>query len=218
MKDRFLKWLLPIMGAGWVYLRFVRPWIINWGATNDEVISSLPGDDILSQVHLQTTRGVTIDAPPEHVWPWLVQIGPPPRAGIYTYDWLERLLGINIRNAGHILPEHQHLEPGEFFALNADGSNGLYIRDVERERAIVMQWKNALSTWSFVLEPVAGGKTRLISRNRIAGRGPAFWLGMAFMEPASLVMERKMLLGIKERAESLSPAELAAALAGNNGH
>lgn len=218
MTHRFFSIALLLAGAGLAYLRILRPWIINWGVTEDEAGAPLPGDDILPDVRLQTTRGITIDVPPERVWPWLVQIGPPPRAGIYTYDWLERLLGINVRNADRILPEYQHLNPGEFFALDKDGSNGLYVRDVQPMRALVMQWKNGLSTWAFVLESATGGKTRLLSRNRIAGSGPGFWLGMAFMEPGSLVMERKMLLGIKERAESLSAVAMAGALGSNNGH
>ena len=157
-------------------------------------------DSILPRVLIQTTRAIGIDAPPERVWPWLVQIGPRPRAGIYTYDWIERLLGIDIENANRILPEYQHLEPGEFFALSEKG-NGLRVVDVDPERAIVLQWEPGDSTWAFVLEPDGKGGTRLISRNRIAGSGPLFRLGMAVMEPASLVMERKMLLGIKERVE-----------------
>ena len=202
-----------VVGAGFVvvagaatlaYLRLGRPWVVNWGATAEEAQAALPGDGILPDVRLQTTRAVTIDAPPGRVWPWLVQMGPSPRAGVYTYDWIERLLGIDIENADRILPQFQHLEPGEFFALNKDGSNGLFVREVEPERALVLQWKNEGSTWTFGLSAAAGGKTRLLSRNRIAGAGPLFWLGMAVMEPASLVMERKMLLGIKERAEALA--------------
>jgi hypothetical protein len=188
------------------YIKLVRPWVVNWGATEAEAHAALPGDEILPYVCLQTTRAITIEAPPESVWPWLVQMGPSPRAGVYTYDWIERLLGINIENADRILPEFQHLEAGEFFALNKDGSNGLYIRDVQPQRALVMQWKNEQSTWAFVLTPAEAGKTRLLSRNRITGAGPFFWLGLAVMEPASLVMERKMLLGIRRRAEQPEPA------------
>jgi hypothetical protein len=187
--------------AVYAYTRFLRPRVVNYGATEAEAGSVLPGDNILSNVQFQTTRAITIDAPPSRVWPWLVQIGPRPRAGIYTYDWIERLLGIDIENADRILPEFQHLEPGEFFALG-EGGNGLHVRDVQAERAIVLQWAKAQSTWAFVLEPQADGRTRLLSRNRVTGSGPAFRVGMALMEPASLVMEQKMLQGIKQRAES----------------
>jgi hypothetical protein len=191
---------LALIGLLLAYLKLGRPWVLNWGARPEEATAVLPGDSILPRVPIQTTRAIGIDAPPDRIWPWLVQIGPRPRAGIYTYDWIERLLGIDIENANRILPEHQHLEPGEFFALGERG-NGLRVREVEQERAIVLQWAPGDSTWAFVLQPDGGGGTRLISRNRIVGSGPLFRFGMAVMEPASLVMERKMLLGIKERVE-----------------
>ncbi len=118
----------------------------------------------------------------------------------YTYDWIERLLGIDIENADRILPEYQHLEPGEFMGIN-DKGNGVLVRDVLPERFLVLQWKPARSTWTFGLYP-ENDSTRLISRNRLSGSGPLFWLGMiAFMEIGSLIMERKMLQGIKQRAE-----------------
>jgi hypothetical protein len=164
----------------------------------------MPGDEILPYAALQATRIVTINAPPDHVWPWLVQMGPRPRAGAYTYDWVERLLGIDIQNTNRILPEYQHLEVGEFLALNKKG-NGIMVRDVQPERFLVLQWLPAKSTWAFGLYPKDGGRTRLVSRNRLPGSGPLFWLAMvAFMEPGSLIMERKMLLGIKQRAEALA--------------
>ena len=185
-----------------VYLGTVRPWVLTWGATREEAKRPMPGDDILSNASLQTTRVITIDAPPDCIWPWLVQMGPKPRAGAYTYDWIERLLGIDIENTDRILPEYQHLESGEYIGLN-DKGQGLQVRDLEPERFLVLQWIPAKSTWTFALYP-ENGKTRLVSRNRLPGSGPLFWAGMvAFMEPGSLIMERKMLLGIKERAERL---------------
>jgi hypothetical protein len=131
-------------------------------------------------------------------------MGPRPRAGAYTYDWIERLLGIDIENSDRILPEFQHLEPGEMIGLNEKG-NGLRVIAVEDGRHLVLQWVPAGSTWTFGLYPAAPRQTRLVSRNRIRGAGPLFWLSMvAFMEPGSLVMERKMLLGIKQRAEAMA--------------
>ncbi|MEZ4552677.1 MAG: SRPBCC family protein [Dehalococcoidia bacterium] len=184
------------------YLRFGRPRVLDWNATEDERRRSLPGDDILAAPAIQTTRAIAIDAPPGRIWPWLVQMGPRPRAGVYTYDWLERRLGIDIDNADRILPEFQHLEEDTFWEISP--GQGLRVREVQPGRAIVLQWEPAKSTWAFVLAPLPGdeGRTRLISRNRVEGRGLRFWLLMRlFMEPGSLVMERKMLLGIRDRAE-----------------
>jgi hypothetical protein len=202
--------LAAIASAGFLaYLKFGRQSVLNWGATPEEVLSVLPGDDLLPDVALQTTRAITVDAVPGAIWPWIVQMGPRPRAGVYTYDWIERFLGIDIENSNRVLPEYQHLEAGEYFALNAKGDNGLTVRQVEDARALVLQWTPARSTWSFVLVPGSDGATRLISRNRLPGSGPFFWLGMILaMEPGSLVMERKMLMGIKLRAESMTPTDL----------
>ncbi|MGE0134091.1 MAG: SRPBCC family protein [Dehalococcoidia bacterium] len=197
-----LKAALLLGIAFTAYLRFGRPRVLDWNATEDERRRSLPGDDILAAPAIQTTRAITIDAPPGRIWPWLVQMGPRPRAGVYTYDWLERRLGIDIDNADRILPEFQHLEEDTFWEISP--GQGLRVREVQPGRAIVLQWELAKSTWAFVLAPLPGdeGRTRLISLNRVEGRGLRFWLLMRlFMEPGSLVMERKMLLGIRDRAE-----------------
>jgi hypothetical protein len=131
-------------------------------------------------------------------------MGPQPRAGVYTYDWVERLLGIDIRNSERILPEYQHMEVGEFFPISKGGA-GITVRAVRPEHTLVLQWTPAESTWVFGLYPEEAATTRLVSRNRLPGSGLPFWLGMiAFMEPGSLIMERKILLGIKRRAEALA--------------
>jgi hypothetical protein len=187
-----------------LYLKFGRPRVLNWGASRDEATRTMPGDDLLPIASLQTTRAVTIEARPHAIWPWLAQMGPRPRAGAYTYDWIERLLGIDIANSDRILPEFQQLEAGQAIGLNEKGE-GLAVRQVEVERTLVLQWVPGPATWTFALYPDGMGITRLISRNRIPGKGPLFWLGMiGFMEWGSLIMERKMLLGIKARAERLA--------------
>jgi hypothetical protein len=203
--------LLLGLGLG-AYLWQVRPRVLNWGASEAEAAWPMAGDEIVPDARLQTTRAVTVDAPPRLVWPWLVQMGPRPRAGAYTYDWIERLLGIDIRSADRILPELQSLEPGQFLGLSEKGE-GLEVKRVEPQQSLVLQWIPARSTWAFGLYPSSTNGTRLVSRNRLPGKGPLFWLGMVgFMEWASLAMERKMLLGIKERAEKLA-AESAASSA-----
>jgi hypothetical protein len=200
--SRFFK-LITLAVAATAYMKFVRPKVLNWNTTREEIEREMPGDEILPSIAIQTSRAITIDAPPERIWPWLVQMGPRPRAGVYTYDWIERMLGIDIQNSNRILPEFQHLEPGEFFQLNPKGG-GLRVRQVLEGKGLVLQWEPENSTWAFVLYP-EDGRTRLVSRNRVPGAGLGFWLRMvALMEPGSLVMERKMLQGIKSRAESLA--------------
>jgi uncharacterized protein YndB with AHSA1/START domain len=172
----------------------------------------MPGDELVEGRALQTTRAVTIEAAPERVWAWLVQMGPRPRAGAYTYDWMERRLGIDIENRNRILPEFQHLEAGEVFALDDEHDTGLAVRHVEEGKHLVLQWVPTDSTWTFALYPDGDGGTRLVSRNRIPAKGAAWRLAMAaFMEPGSLVMERKMLLTLKERAEGMTAEDLEAA-------
>lgn len=202
---RIVRVIVIAAAAALAYLRWGRPWVLGWGATDEERAASLPGDGILDTVAIQTTRAVTVEAAAERVWPWLVQMGPRPRAGVYTYDWIERLLGIDIENANRILPEFQTLAVGERFVLNE--TTDLTVRVVEPGRALVFQWAPGNATWTFALLPVGANRTRLISRNRIPGGGFGFWAGMVpFMEPGSLVMERKMLAGIKERAERTAQA------------
>jgi hypothetical protein len=213
---RTLVLALALAAAAAAYLRFGRARVLDWNATADEAERVMPGDDVLPEAALETTRAITIDTGPEHIWPWLLQMGPRPRGGIYTYDWIERLLGIDIENTDEVLPEFQHLQPGEYLGLN-DKGQGIQVVSVEDHRAIVLRWVPAGSTWTFALYPADGGSTRLISRNRLQGSGPLFRIGMvAVMEWASLIMERKMLLGIKERAEKLArmPADPAPAADG----
>jgi hypothetical protein len=180
-----------------------RPWCVQWGATADEATRRLPGDDLVVEPDLVTTRAITIAANPESVWPWLVQMGPG-RGGVYTYDWVENLLGLGVHSVDTLLPEFQHLEIGDAQRLGASGPV-LRAAVVDPAEAMVLRSDDGLWTWAFVL--VAGGAgTRLISRNRIVlPRDTAFtrWFYTYAMEPGSLIMERRMLLGIKERAERL---------------
>ncbi len=189
-----------------LYQRWLRPQWRDWGATPDEVAQPLPGDDLIPASDLQgaTTRAISIDAPPSAVWPWLAQMGQG-RAGAYTYDWIENLFGLGMHSADHIIPELQHPQIGD--VLLRTPSTEMRVQAIEPERALVTAAANGTWTWTFVLTPIDGGRTRLISRNRIRAQGPrlAGQLYMLVMEPASLVMERKMLKGIKERAERAKP-------------
>lgn len=189
-----------LSGATAVYWWLVRGLILAWGATDGERRSHLPGDDLLEDADGVATRAIAIDAPASAVWPWLVQMGPVPRAGAYTYDWIENLLGLNMHSADRVLPEFQHPKLGDTIGY---GTNRMRVGLIEPERAFAWRSEDGNWVWSFVLHETEG-VTRLISRNRFRLPTLVARLGMLVMEPASLVMERKMLIGIKQRAERLA--------------
>ncbi|HXY86044.1 MAG TPA: hypothetical protein VEH52_11250, partial [Gaiellaceae bacterium] len=125
------------------------------------------------------------------------QMGPSPRGGAYTYDWVENLLGLGMHSVDRVLPEYQHPQAGDVLAF---GANRMRFERVEEERVLAMRSEDGNWVWSFVLDE-AEGRTRLISRNRFRLPTLQARIGMIPMEPGSLVMERKMLRGIKQRAE-----------------
>jgi hypothetical protein len=186
-----------------LYRRFLRDWVLTWGATADEAARRLPGDDLLGAADIVATRAIGIEAPPSAIWPWLVQMGPG-RAGAYTYDWIENLFGLNMHSAEQIHPEWQNLKVGDVLRSREDRP-GMRVEILDPERTLSNRSEAGDWVWTFVLVP-KDGTTRLMSRNRIALKGAAAGqrLGSLVMEPGSLIMERKMLLGIKRRAERSS--------------
>jgi hypothetical protein len=150
------------------------------------------------------TRAIGIRAPVSAVWPWIAQMGPSPRGGAYTYDWIENLLGLNMHSTDTVLPEFQHPEVGDTIGY---GANRMRLERVEPERVLAWRSQDGNGVWMFVLNQT-NRTTRLISRNRFRLPRLVDRLGMVPMEPASLLMERKMLRGIRERAERLAGAPL----------
>jgi hypothetical protein len=186
--------------AAFLYRRFLRQPILTWGAAADEAAARLPGDELLENADGVATRAITIDAPPSAVWPWIAQMGPSPRGGAYTYDWIENLLGLNMHSADRVLPDYQHPQVGDGFGY---GTNKMSFKIVEPEHVLASQSADGNWVWTFVLKE-EDGRTRLISRNRFRMAKLKDKIGMIPMEPGSLIMERKMLYGIKQRAERLA--------------
>jgi hypothetical protein len=181
-----------------LYSGRLRKRVLTWGATPAEAEARLPGDELLEHADGMATRAITIDAPASAVWPWIAQMGPAPRGGAYTYDWIENLLGLNMHSADRVLPEFQHPQIGDTIAL---GANRMRLARVDPERVMAWRSEDGNWVWTFVLSQTSGS-TRLISRNRYRLPRVIDRIGMLPMEPASLLMERKMLLGIKQRAEA----------------
>lgn len=198
------------------YATMVRPRIIRWGATAEEAAMALPGDEVVSEPRYITNHAVTIHAAAPLVWPWLVQMGQG-RGGLYSYDWLENLLGFDIHSAERIVPEFQHLEPGDTIRLAREG----YPADlnyevvlVERERTLVLRTPGSpaenfaknlpYGSWTFALRKIDERTTRLIARTRSDFRpSVAGYIWNKYgLEPAHSIMERRILLGIKARAEA----------------
>jgi hypothetical protein len=204
-QTRFVRSFRPLFvvaGLCSLYSRLLRRRILTWGATEVEAGSRLPGDELLEDADGVSTRAVWIDAPAAAVWPWLAQMGPTPRGGAYTYDWIENVLGLGMRSVDHILPEYQRPRIGDTIAL---GSNRMRIEHVDPEHVLAWRSEDGNWVWTFVVEE-RDGRTRLISRNRFRLPRLIARIGMLPMEPGSLVMERKMLLGIKQRGQRLASA------------
>ena len=194
---RFLALVLVAVAA---YSRFLRSPILSWGATHSEARARFAGDELLEDADGVSTRAVGIEAPASAVWPWIAQMGPAPRGGAYTYDWIENLLGLHMHSVDRVLPEFQHPQIGDTIGY---GPNRMLLERVEPERVLAWRSEDGNWVWTFVLDE-HDGSTRLISRNRFRLPTLTTRLGMLPMEPASLVMERKMLRGIKQRAEHLA--------------
>jgi len=186
--------------AAMLYRLLLRRLILNWGATDAEANSRLPGDELLEDADGVATRAITIEAPVSAVWPWIAQMGPWPRGGAYTYDRIENLLGLDMHSADRVLPEYQHPQIGDTLGY---GKNRMRFERVEPQHVLATRSEDGNWVWSFVLDE-HDGKTRLISRNRFRLPTLTAKIGMVPMEPASLVMEQKMLRGIKLRAERLA--------------
>lgn len=189
--------LILVLVALAVYLIFIQPWHQRWGTTDDELRRTLPGDDLVPEPIYYCTHAITINAPVEEVWKWLVQIGQD-RGGFYSYNWIENLFGFDIHNVYQIRSEWQKLEAGDTVMLTR--SSRMRVAVVEPNRAIVYVSMGNQTAWAFTLSPLDAQTTRLIIRIRIkAERVP--WLFYLFFDQGHFIMERKMMFTIKKCAE-----------------
>jgi len=205
------------VAVGIAYDRVVRPWHQHWGMTPDELARFWPGDELVPNATSDATHGITIHAPAARIWLWIVQIGQD-RAGFYSYTQLENLVGCEMQNANQIVPEWQQRKVGDMVWMTPkekfNGVGRMEIAVLQPNRAMILipprdvppsqrPGGGANGTWGFILDPIDEHSTRLIMRGR-GERQPRVLdraFGYAFWEPAHFVMERKMMLAIKERAE-----------------
>jgi hypothetical protein len=185
------------------------------GLAAGEPAEALPGDEIVANPMWQSTRAITIDATPEQVWPWIVQMGfPSHRAGWYTPHWLDRVtFGIEQPSADRIVPELQHLEAGDRVPDSDDWSTYFTVTEIEPPRSLVLHSTRHVIkpirtidfSWAFVVRETARGRSRLLIRARTNYTPRLAW---PFVElvigPADFVNAGAMLRGIKHRAEAAS--------------
>jgi hypothetical protein len=190
-------------GAAVSYMKLLRPWHLGWGATEEERLAPLPGDELTPEPLETATHAVTINTPAERVWPWLVQIGQD-KGGFYSYAWLENLVGCRMKNADRVVPEFQGLKVGDGVRLHPKVPPLPVLICEPCETLVLGSNTESPGTWGFYLRRIDGQTTRLVVRGRGQLRpGLLNWLFQhVLFEPAHFVMERKMMLNVKERAEA----------------
>jgi hypothetical protein len=186
-----------------VYFGWLRAWQLRWGATDEELSRSMPGDDIVPAPSFDATRAVTVNAPPQDIFPWIVQMGVT-RAGWYSYDLLDNL---GRPSATTILPEFQPIKVDDLIAMSPDGKQGLNVKDFKPDEWILWWDKNGATSWVWGFYSVTETQTRLVTRVRVKynflSLDVFFNLLIEFFD---IIMMRKCMLGIKERAERLTSA------------
>jgi len=212
-----------LAAAASAYWFVVRPWHLRWGASDEEVTQALPGDELVPHAKISSTHGITINASPAEVWPWLVQLGQG-RGGFYSYDWIEDAMGLDIHSADRIMAEYQGLKVGDTIPLAPDAF-GLPVAILDAEQTLVLHGDTRLpggeampplkpgeylaASWGFYLVGQGDAATRLVERWRAVYTptviNAVFY--RAFLEPGAFLMQRKMLLGIKARAEGISKGQ-----------
>ncbi len=192
---RMALWATGFLVAFFAFFYLVyRPWQQNWGSTEAEVNRVMLGDEIVTAPTFNATRAVTVNAPAERIWPWIVQMGYL-RAGFYSWDILDNH---GIPSAGRILPQYQNLEVGDVVPLSADA--GAEVVALEPNSQLLLVFVSGdTATWAWGLYQVDEERTRLVTRLR--WRTPNV-LAQFMLDAVEIIMMRKCLLGIKRRAEA----------------
>ena len=205
-----LPTLLVILTFLVLYWFPIRRWMSRWGTTPSDLTRVMAGDALLDNPMYSGTMAVIVNAEPEHIWPWLVQIGYR-RGGLYSYDWLDRLFGFLDRpSAIRILPEFQNLAVGDRIPMGQGPS--WPVAAIDPNRALVLDMRSLSPfdwVWQFGLYRVDENRTRLVSRSCVRTRSVWARLATYLIEPAGFIMTRRMLLGLKQRAEGLRAANMA---------
>lgn len=190
-----------------IYALAVQPWYSRWGATVPEQQMSLPGDEIVIKPNWKYTQAISIHASPGEIWQWLVQMGQG-RGGFYSFELLENMIGCDIHNADRIMPEFQHLAIGDSIKLHPEAP-GIPVVLVDSATAIVMganeNTQMGAVSWLFLLKECGADTSRLIARFRTSYPATlgSILLQRLFVQPTSLFMQKRMLLGIKQRADGM---------------
>ena len=204
-----------IGGASAAYLLAGRGRQLQWGTVGREASEPLPGDDLIAKPSLVATRAISVRAAADRVWPWIAQLGQA-QGGFYSDDVLENLVGCQIHSAAHIVPEWQDVKVGDEVKLTPQVS--LEVATVEPCRWLVLSGGVPMGnapppydfTWAFVLKQQSDRTTRLLVRERY---GYTRWWAPLLVEPVevvSFVMHQKMLREIRDRAERVDAAAVAA--------
>jgi hypothetical protein len=195
--------VVAVLGLIGAYVLLIRPWHLTWGATDEEVRRPMLGDEIHASPSFNATRAVTIEAGPEHIWPWLVQMGYR-RAGFYSYD---RIDNDGVPSADHIISEYQNLKVGDRIPMAPNAYAEVLEMDPHHSMLWVFrgdgQWEDA--TWAWGLYQDDSHRTRLVSRLRVTYKWarPSI-VPMLVTDVVELAMMRECLLGVKRRAEKLA--------------
>ena len=196
---RFLLATVVALGVATVGAKY-RSWHRRWGATDEEVHGPMPGDDLLDGAAFIATRAVSIAAPPDQVWPWLLQVGFG-RAGFYSYDLLDNL---GRPSAEEILPGFASVALGDVAAPMASPANdqNSFVVAEAREPSVLV-WSKPDSTWAWRLTTDDAGGTRLVTRLKARYQlGPFLPVTIVLMEIGDFPMMRRMLIGLRSRAEN----------------